>query len=98
MKQISKKGIIGLVGGIVAIFIIGLILVLILRVDSQEAQRIAMEQVGGGEVVSEEISREGLWNEYSYVIVNGDRWYDIEIGGFGGVSEIEIGTGQYPMD
>lgn len=98
MKQVSKKGIIGLATGLVVILIIGLILVLILRVDSQEAQKIAMEQVGGGEVVSEEISREGLWNEYSYVIVNGDRWYDIEIGGFGGVSEIETGTGQYPMD
>ena len=47
------------------------------------------------DIVSVEVSSEGLWNEYGFVIENGDRWYKIEIGGFGGISEIESGTGQY---
>lgn len=48
-----------------------------------------MNQTGGGEIVSQEISNEGLWNEYSYTIVNGDSWYDIEINGFGQITELE---------
>lgn len=52
----------------------------------------------GGEIVSQEVSSEGLWNEYSYGIVNGDTWYDIEISGFGNVTEMESGTGQYFRD
>ncbi len=99
MKHITKKKAVGLgLGSIVIALIIGFIAVMMLKVDSQEARNIAMEQAGGGEIVAEEISNEGLWNEYSYVIINGDRWYDIEIGGFGGVNEVESGTGDYPRD
>ena len=53
--------------------------VMLLRVDPAEAQNIALSQTGGGEIVSQEVSSEGLWNEYSYTIVNGDTWYEIEI-------------------
>ena len=70
--------------------------VLALRVDSAEAQQIALDTVGGGEIVSQEVSSEGLWNEYSYEIINGDTWYDIEISGFGSVTELESVSSQYP--
>ena len=55
-----------------------------------------MNGVGGGEIVSQEVSSEGLWNEYSYEIINGDTWYDIEISGFGSVTELESVSSQYP--
>lgn len=96
MKNMSVKKIVGIVVGmIVALAVIAVAAVMLLRIDAAEAQQIAMETAGGGEVVSQEISREGLWNEYSYVIVNGDTWYDIEINGFGTITEMESGTGQY---
>ena len=96
MKNMSGKKIVGIVVGmIVALAVIAVAAVMLLRIDAAEAQQIAMETAGGGEVVSQEISREGLWNEYSYVIVNGDTWYDIEINGFGTITEMESGTGQY---
>ena len=38
------------------------------------------------------------FSEYSYVISSGDRWYEIEIGGFGNVEEMSSGTGQYIDD
>ena len=56
----------------------------------------ALDTVGGGEIVSQEVSSEGLWNEYSYEIINGDTWYDIEISGFGSVTELESVSSQYP--
>ena len=96
MKNMSVKKIVGIVVGIiVALAVIAVAAVMLLRIDAAEAQQIAMETAGGGEVVSQEISREGLWNEYSYVIVNGDTWYDIEINGFGTITEMESGPGQY---
>ena len=96
MKNMSVKKIVGIVVGmIVALAVIAVAAVMLLRIDAAEAQQIAMETAGGGEVVSQEISREGLWNEYSYVVVNGDTWYDIEINGFGTITEMESGTGQY---
>lgn len=58
--------------------------------------QIALDTVGGGEIVSQEVSSEGLWNEYSYEIINGDTWYDIEISGFGSVTELESVSSQYP--
>ena len=71
---------------------------LLLRIDSQEARNIALECSGGGEVISQEISSEGLWNEYSFVIQNGNTWYDIEITGFGRVEELESGQGGFWKD
>ena len=94
MKKFSVAGIIGIVAGaVVVLAIIGLIAVVVLRVDAAEAQSIALTQTGGGEIVSQEISNEGLWNEYSYTIVNGNNWYDIEISGFGQVTELEQSAG-----
>lgn len=96
MKNMSVKKIIGIVVGVVvALAVVGIAAVMLLRVDAVEAQQIALETSGGGEVLSQEISNEGLWNEYSYVITNGDTWYEIEISGFGTVTELESGTGQY---
>jgi hypothetical protein len=96
MKNLSVKKLIGIVVGVVvALAIVALAAVMMLRIDTAEAKQIAMDTAGGGEVISQEISSEGLWNEYSFVIVNGDTWYDIEISGFGTVTELESGTGQY---
>ena len=82
MKKLSKKGIAGIVIGIIVVIaIIVIAIIMTMRIDSEEARSI-----------------EGLWNEYSYVIINGDKWYEIEIGGFGGIGEIKSGTGQVPID
>ena len=64
-----------------------------LAISMEEAQNIALQQTGGGEIVEQDISSEGLWNEYQYTIVNGDSWYEVEIGGFGAVEGVESGTG-----
>ena len=94
MKQSTGKWIGLSIGGIVFLIILFVSIVLMLRIDSQEAQNIALEQVGGGEIVASEISKELLWSEYSYTIKNGDTWYEIEITGFGNVENIESGTGE----
>ena len=99
MKNMSAKKIGGIVvGAVVVLAVIALAAIFALRVDSAEAQQIALNAAGGGEIVSQEVSSEGLWNEYSYGIVNGDTWYDIEVSGFGNVTEMESGTGQYFRD
>ena len=99
MKNLSWKKLVGIdVGAVAALAVIARVASLVLRVDSAEARQIALDAAGGGEVVSQEVSREGLWNEYSYKIVNGDTWYDIEVSGFGNVTAMESGTGQYPRD
>ena len=94
MKKLGKKAIIGIcAGGVLLVAAVAVILIMVLRVNPVEAQNIALSQTGGGEIVSQEVSTEGLWNEYSYTIVNGDNWYEIEIGGFGGIEGIESGSG-----
>ena len=99
MKNLSVKKLTGIViGAAAALAVAALAAVFTLRVDSAEARQIALDAAGGGEVVSQETSSEGLWNEYSYQIVNGDTWYDIEISGFGNITELESGTGQYFRD
>jgi len=88
-----KKGIgkwIGLSIGVIVIFVA---VVLTQRIDSQEAQNIALEQVGGGKIVAQEIDKGLLLNEYSYTVQNGDNWYQVDINGFGNVEEIESGIG-----
>ncbi len=98
MNNMSAKKIVGIIiGAVVAICIIALIVIMTLKIDSLEAQNIALQKSNGGEIISEEISNEGLWNEYSYKIINGDRWYDIEIDGFGNITDLETGSGQYPF-
>ena len=96
MKNLSVKKIAAIViGGAAALAVVALIAVFALRIDAAEARQIALDTAGGGEVIGQEISSEGLWNEYSYVIVNGSTWYDIEVSGFGRVTELESGTGTY---
>ena len=93
MSKSSKK-IIGIVLGVIlVVIVVGLVAVMALRIDRAEAEQIALEQAGGGEIVEREVSSEGLWNEYSYTVQNGDTWYEIEIGGFGQVGELKSGTG-----
>lgn len=90
----SVKKIVGIGTGVIVVLAIAVIAaILLLRIDSAEAQQIALEYAGGGEIVQREISSEGLWKEYSYVIQNGDQWYDIEISGFGNIEDVESGTG-----
>ena len=87
MKNMSVKKIVAMIVGAAAVLAVAAVAaVLALRVDSAEAQQIALDTVGG----------EGLWNEYSYEIINGDTWYDIEISGFGSVTELESVSSQYP--
>ncbi len=96
MKNLSVKKITAIViGAAAALAVVALIAVFALRIDAAEARQIALDTAGGGEVIGQEISSEGLWNEYSYVIVNGSTWYDIEVSGFGRVTELESGTGTY---
>lgn len=99
MKNLSVKKIVAIViGAAAALAVAALVAVFALRIDAAEARQIALDIAGGGEVIGQEVSSEGLWNEYSYVIVNGDTWYDIEISGFGSIEEMESGTGQYRWD
>ena len=93
MKKKSKKTLGIGAGALAAVVFIALAAIMVLRVDSVKAKQIALSQAGGGEIIQREISSEGLWNEYSYTIQNGDTWYEIEIGGFGGVEELESGRG-----
>ena len=96
MKNLSVKKIAAIViGAAAALAVVALIAVFALRIDAAEARQIALDTAGGGEVIGQEISSEGLWNEYSYVIVNGSTWSDIEVSGFGRVTELESGTGTY---
>ena len=71
MKNMSVKKIVAMIVGAAAVLAVAAVAaVLALRVDSAEAQQIALDTVGGGEIVSQEGSSEGLWNEYSYEIIN----------------------------
>lgn len=99
MKKLSVKAIAGIIiGAVLVIAAAAVILVMTLRIDQSRAREIALEQTGGGEIIQEEVSSEGLVSEFSYVITNGDNWYEIEIGGFGNVGEMKSGTGQYIDD
>lgn len=96
MKQNTWKKWIGIAVAVVIVLVVAAgIAVFALRIDPAEAQQIALDTAGGGEVVAQEVSNEGLWNEYEYTIVNGDKWYNISINGFGFIEEMEQGTGQY---
>ena len=99
MKKLSVKAIAGIIiGAVLVIAAAAVILVMTLRIDQSRAREIALEQTGGGEIIQEEVSSEGLVSEFSYVITNGDNWSEVEIGGFGNVEEMKSGTGQYIDD
>ena len=88
-----RKGIGKWIGLCIGVIVIFLAVVMTQRIDSQEAQNIALEQVGGGKIVAQEIDKGLLLNEYSYTVQNGDNWYQVDINGFGNVEEIESGIG-----
>lgn len=88
-----KKGIGKWIGLFIAVIVIFVAVVMTQRIDSQEAQNIALEQAGGGKIVAQEIEKGLLLNEYSYTVQNGENWYQVDINGFGNVEEVESGTG-----
>ncbi len=99
MKKLSLKSISAIIAAIIILFLImSSICIMVFRIDSTEARNKALEQSGGGEIISEQIESEDLFlNEYSYIIINGDNWYDIEINGFGQIKEFKQGKGNYPL-
>ena len=82
--------------GIAAIVVLAAVLIgsLALRVDVAQARETALA-AAGGEVISQEIDQEGLWNEYSFDIMNGDMWYEVEINAFGSVTGLESSQSGY---
>ena len=88
-----KKGIGKWIGLFIGVIVILVAIVMTQRIDSQEAQNIALEQAGGGEIVAQEIDKGFLLDEYSYTVQNGDNWYQVDINGFGNVEEVESGIG-----
>lgn len=96
-KNLSRNVRVLIVAGIVVVVALaaGLIGSLVLRVDVAEAREIALAAAGGGEVVGQEIDQEGLWNEYSFDVTNGDTWYEVEVNAFGRVTGLESSQGGY---
>ena len=96
-KNLSGKVRALIIAGSAAVVTLAAALVapLVLRVDVTEARETALAAAGGGEIVSQEIDREGLWNEYSFDIVNGDTWYEVEVSPFGSVTSLESRQGGY---
>lgn len=88
-----KKWIISIVVVVVVLAVAGTVWAMTSRVSSQEAEQIALSTAGGGEIVKREISSEGPFSEYSYTVVNGDTWYEIDINGFGTIEEMNQGIG-----
>ena len=98
MKNISiKKTIIILITIIPILLTILFIGIINLRINNIEAQNIALQKTGGGEIINEKIDIDGLLNDYSYTIRNGENWYNIEINSFGKITEFENGIGEYPI-
>lgn len=96
-KSLNKTVKILVIAGIavVVVVFVGLIGSLILQVDAIQAREAALAVTGGGEVISQEMDTEGLWNEYSFDIVNGTTWYEVEINAFGDVTGMESNQGGY---
>lgn len=96
-KKLSKKVRALIIAGISVVVVLLAVLIgsLVLRVDVVKAREVALAAAGGGEVVSQEIDQEGLWNEYSFDIVNGDTWYEVEVNAFGSVTGLESSQGGY---
>lgn len=97
LKNMSKKVRTLVIAGIVVVVLLAAALIgsLALRVDVAQARETALSAAGGGEVVGQEIDQEGLWNEYSFDIMNGDTRYEVEINAFGNVTGLESNQGGY---
>ena len=97
LKHFSGKTCTLAIAGIavVAVLVAVVICSLVLRVGVGEARETALAAAGGGEVVGQEIDREGLWNEYSFDVLNGDTWYEVEVNAFGWVTGLESSRGGY---
>ena len=96
-KNMTGKVRVLTIAGIAAVVLLMAVLIgsLALRVDAAEARETALSAAGGGEVVGQEIDQEGLWNEYSFDIMNGNMWYEVEINAFGQVTGLESSQGGY---
>ena len=96
-KNLSGKIRALIIAGIAVVVVLAVVLIgsLVLRADVVQAREAALAAVGGGEVVGQEIDREGLWNEYSFTITNGDAWYEVDVNAFGSVTGLESGRGGY---
>lgn len=97
LKNLSGKVRALVIAGIAVVVVLAAVFIgsLALRVDVTQAQEAALAAAGGGEVVSQEIDQEGLWNEYSFDIVNGSMWYEVEVNAFGRVTGLESTQGGY---
>ena len=97
LKNISGKSRALIIAGaaVVVVLVVGLVGSLVLRVGVVEARETALAAAGGGEIVGQEIDREGLWSEYSFDIMNGDTWYEVEVNAFGSVTSLESSRGGY---
>lgn len=96
-KSLSKKVRALVMAGIVVVVVLVAVLIgsLVLRVDVVKARETALAAAGGGEIMGQEIDQEGLWNEYSFDIVNGNTWYEVEVNAFGRVTGLESSRGGY---
>ena len=80
---------------VLVVLVVVLIGSLVLRVDVVKARETALAAAGGGEVVGQEIEQEGFWGEYSFDILNGDMWYEVEVNAFGQVTGLESSRNGY---
>lgn len=96
-KSLSKKVRALVMAGSVVVVVLAAVLIgsLVLRVDVAKARETALAAAGGGEIMGQEIDQEGLWNEYSFDIVNGNTWYEVEVNAFGRVTGLESSRGGY---
>lgn len=96
-KKLSGKVRVLILVGIGLVVVLAAVLVgsLVLRVDVTKAREAALAAAGGGEVVGQEIDQEGPWSEYSFDILNGGTWYEVEVNAFGTVTSLESSQGGY---
>ena len=95
MKNLSKKARIAAISSIAVIAVIAFAAALAMRTDVTKAQNAALAAAGGGEIISQEVENEWLWSEYSFDIMNGDTWYEVEVNTFGKVTGLESRLGSY---
>lgn len=97
LKNLSGKVRALVIAGIVVVVVLVAALIgsLVLQVDVSKARETALAAAGGGEVAGQEIDQEGLWNEYSFDIMNGATRYEVEVNAFGKVTGLESNQGGY---